>query len=159
MPLIKVLDGHELADLVQEELQFEAADLNGIGITDALPVGVVVQLPAARPALLVNEQRPSRASRPVVKTVDGQTWIDLALQELGDEEGLFELCDLNGAGITDDVVAGTVIETPAHALDKQKVVNLLRVYRPASGGNQTPGGNLVEEGVEHWGIEFDFEVS
>lgn len=154
---IRVLNGHELADLVGEDQIFEAADLNGIGITEALVPGVTLTIPK-QPAPQLTLERRQRTSRAAVKrVVAGQTWVDIVLQELGDELRLFELCDLNDAGITDDLAPSTVVQAPEADASKATVVNTLRARKPASIHYGT--GDAQPEGIEFWAIEFDFVVS
>jgi len=158
MPAIKVLYGHELSDLCDEERIFDAADLNGIGITDALTPGVTLSVPVMRKRELGNEtvlQIQTQVAAP--KIIAGQTWVDLVLQQLGDEERLFELCDANSNGITEDLIPGNEFVTLEAERDKQSVVNTLIKTKPSSlyfgTGNAEPGG------IEYWAIEIDFEVS
>jgi hypothetical protein len=97
---------------------------------------------------------------PTIKGLYGQTWIDLTLQELGDEERLFELADLNNAGVTDEIDLAAVLQVPAFSLDKKRIVNELKVWRPASGKKPIPpGGNLHDQGIEYWRIEYEFQAS
>jgi hypothetical protein len=94
---------------------------------------------------------------PTTKTVAGQTWIDMCLQTFGDEIRLFDLCDLNNAGITDDLPDGSEIQIAEPDLDKILITSLLNTLKPSSlyygTGNPAPGG------IEYWAIEIDFEVS
>ncbi len=160
MPTIKVLDGHVLSDLADEEKLFEAADLNGIGITDALVPGVILTVPGRRAPRLSDEVIRAAAKVPVIRAIHGQTWTDLSMQELGDEERVFELADLNGVGITENVALGVDLITPVLLADKKQIVNILKATKPASGElPNPPGGVLVEEGIEFWAIELDFVVS
>lgn len=46
---------------------------------------------------------------------DGQSLLDVALQELGSIAALFDLADANGLGITDALAAGQVLAVPASA--------------------------------------------
>jgi len=91
------------------------------------------------------------------KTKNGQTWLDMTLQTLGDEGRIFELCDLNGVGITDDLAAGTEIETLEPETDKVSIVTLLKDRVPCS--LQFGAGDPAPEGIEYWTIESDFVVS
>jgi hypothetical protein len=97
---------------------------------------------------------------PAIKVEYGQTLVDLALQSCGDESRLFELADLNGIGVTDDLVPGNMMNVPEPETKKQRIANLLRDRKPASGVNPIPpGGELNEEGIEFWALEVDFIVS
>jgi len=157
MPSINILYGHELSDLCDEDKIFEAADLNGIGITDVLIPGVTLSVPTVSKKDLTRETVKPRVKPNTVVAVPGQTWIDLVLQQLGDEERIFELCDDNDVGITDDLIAGTVINSPMVTIEKSGIVKALTLRKPASMffGIDDP----APEGIEYWAIELDFEVS
>lgn len=158
MPAIKVLYNHELSDFVADEQIFEAADLNSISITEALVPGVSLDIPEQKRATLSNDKLQSIVKPTTVKSLSGQTWVDLVLQQLGDEHRLFELCDMNGAGITDVINAGTIVTSPEAEPDKKRIVNILAGRKPASSFVVTPGED-EPEGIEFWAIEFDFIVS
>lgn len=157
MPTTKVIYGQTLADLADEEKIFEAADLNGIGITDDLTAGDVITVPDRAKRSLSKDRLAKVTPQRSVRSLDRQRWVDMVLQELGDEERMLELIDLNGVGITDDLAPGTVVKAPEFESEHQKTVNLLRVVHPCSGEQAPPGEEL--EGIEFWGIEFDFIVS
>ena len=44
---------------------------------------------------------------------EGQSLLDVAIQELGSVEALFDLADAAGLGITDQLTAGQVLAVPA----------------------------------------------
>ncbi|MBT1702965.1 hypothetical protein [Chryseosolibacter indicus] len=157
MQTIKVLYGNVLSDLVSEDQLFEAADLNGIGITEVLVPGVTLSIPDQQPARLNDETLPKAVKQRTAQAVAGQTWIDLAMQEVGDESRLFELCDLNDASITEEVEAGRVIQAMRVEQDKQNIVNVLRPLKPSSMYYKV--GDPAPEGIEYWAIELDFIVS
>lgn len=158
MPVIKALYGQSLADVIDEQHLFDAADLNSGSITDDLPAGDEVEIPVMTARKLSDEIVSTKASPPVTRTLYGQTWVDLAMQQLGTEERLFELVDMNDSGITDPISAGTIIQQPALELDKKAIVNVMQSSRPASEKTISPGAN-IEEGIEYWAIEFDFAVN
>lgn len=158
MPVTKVINGQSLSDLTGDMLLFEAADLNGIGITDVLTPGVLLSVPEQAPAKLFKESVPVTVKPETVRSLYGQSWIDIALQQLGTEDRLFELCDLNNAGITDELMANTVITCPAVEAKLKRTVAVLKAYKPSSVKVIPPGGE-VEEGIEFWAIELDFIVS
>ena len=92
----------------------------------------------------------------------GQTWLDLALQELGDMERAIELAQLNNRAITDDLQAGEELLVPDFDSEKRSIIQLFRnkANRPASGDTfiaADPGSD--GEGIEFWAIENDFVVS
>jgi hypothetical protein len=92
------------------------------------------------------------------KTQYGQSLIDIALQMLGDEERLFELCDLNDAGITECIEAGRDVIAPDFDVTKKQIVNTLKATNPASFVCEEPVETILE-GIGYWAIEFDFKVS
>ncbi|NOS94530.1 MAG: hypothetical protein HOP30_21675 [Cyclobacteriaceae bacterium] len=158
MPTTKTLYGHKLVDLVPEDQLFLAADLNGIGITDALVSGVVLALPERIVTRLQDERLPKAVKPILVKALNGQAWIDLTLQELGDESRLFEMVDLNGGSITGEITPGTIIQSPEAESGKKRITNLLQVKQPAS-SRAAVIPPPKEEGIEFWAIEYDFIVS
>jgi len=158
MPTIKVLNGHTLSQLAYDMQLFEAADLNGIGITEALVPGVTLTMPEQVPAKLFKERIASIVKPETVRSLYGQAWVDIALQQLGTEERLFELCDLNAVGITETLVANTTIVSPEVDPKLKRVVNLLKEHKPCSIKVNAPGAE-DEEGIEFWAIEMDFLVS
>jgi hypothetical protein len=158
MKEVKVLHGHELSDLTDEHTLFDAADLNGIGITDELTPGAILTLPNQKKKKLTNELVAPVIQPVTTKAFDGQTWVDLVLQQLGDEERLFEMCDKNDAGITDDIIPGATIQSPEFEASKKGIVNALKARRPAS-DLVVQLGEPLPEGIEYWAIELDFEVS
>ena len=95
-----------------------------------------------------------------VKIEHGQTQVDIAIQELGDIERLFEIALLNDKRITDDLPAGSFIQVPDYDLRKRDIVNVFKlpVNKPAS-GVALINGEPQPEGIEYWGIEMDFVIS
>lgn len=93
----------------------------------------------------------------------GQTWFDIAMQELGDIERTVELAQLNGRSITDALEAGEVLNVPGFDSTKRSIVQLFltQANKPASGDTSIAvdpetGGN---EGIEFWALENEFIVS
>jgi hypothetical protein len=94
-----------------------------------------------------------------VNVLNGQTMLDIALQELGDVERAGEIAVLNDRSITDDLVAGESLSVPVYDSGKRTLVQLFsaRGSRPASGGGN-PFGRPSGSGVDFWEIENDFIV-
>ena len=94
-----------------------------------------------------------------VKILDGQTLVDIAIQELGDGERVMELATLNEMNITDDLVSGEYVDVPEYDKSKRSMVNLFKddANKPASGMYPTPGV-LPQQGIGYWIIETDFVV-
>jgi hypothetical protein len=159
MPLTKVLYGQELSDLCRDENLFAAADLNGIGITDILAPGNILSLPEENDFFQGLPEVRNRLSAVLAqKSVAGQTWSDIVIQELGDESYLFDLADSNQVGITDDLAPSTKLNIPTVSnLSKQSIVSLLRDRKPCS--LYYGAGNPAPQGIEYWGIEIDFVVN
>lgn len=93
--------------------------------------------------------------------LSSQSIFDLAVQELGSVEAAFELALLNDLSLTDNLTAGQMLELS----DKQN--RAVADYYAANG--LKPATGLTEErinaitnggeGVEFWGIEYDFIVN
>ena len=94
-----------------------------------------------------------------VKVLDGQTLVDIAIQELGDGERVIELATLNEMNVTDDLVSGEYVEVPDYDKSKRSMVNLFAddANKPAS-GIVTDNGVLLPQGIGYWRIENNFKV-
>ncbi len=57
---------------------------------------------------------------------EGQSLIDVAVQELGNVEALFDLADANNVGITDLLTSGQALEVPITALLNGGIVAYFR---------------------------------
>jgi|SRR6218665_3044113 len=100
---------------------------------------------------MVNESNPKILT---MKTESGQTLIDIVLQSTGDQERWFELAQLNGMGITDDLEAGSELVVPAETWDKERTTALLQRRHPASAGEAAEKFH----GVDYDAIEVDLQV-
>lgn len=133
--------------------------LNGIGITDDLTPGAVLQ-PTGQTyqaaSVITNGQIISKP----VNVLPGQTLLDLAMQQLGSAEAAFGLAVLNSLNLTADLVAGSSLNyglTP-YSAQVLKIYND-NGYKPAS-GLAIPGPPMptLLSGIDYWALEFDFVV-
>jgi hypothetical protein len=92
-----------------------------------------------------------------VEVLEGQTLIDLAMQELGDASRLFELSDLNGMLPSDDLAAGQIISVPEPTEEKREIVKALKARKPATKNEIVE--EQLKEGIGYWGIGTNFKVS
>ena len=83
----------------------------------------------------------------------GQTLKDISIQHLGSMEALGELARLNGLDLTTVLTPGQVLTLPDVYNKRVVKVYLEKNYVPAT------NPDLTMEGIEYWGIEFDFIVS
>lgn len=92
-----------------------------------------------------------------------QSLLDIVLQECGSLDSIFSLAEQNGIAVTDDLPAGKELEyTLEDITQKQVVISLAnRGIKPATAisSDLLSDGELLLEGVEFWGIEYDFIVS
>jgi len=90
----------------------------------------------------------------------GQTWLDIAMQELGDIERVIELAQLNNKSFTDILEAGKVMYVPDPDPSKSRIIRLFRTdaNKPASGVTSATTSSTTGEGIEFWAIENDFIV-
>jgi hypothetical protein len=92
------------------------------------------------------------------KVLNGQSLFDLAVQEGGSVEAVFDLALAAGLGITADMPAGTLLAAPA--VVSRRVADYYRTnsIRPATALSANDAA-LLHEGVEFWMVEYDFMVS
>lgn len=153
----KVIEGNELGDFGGDDALFELADLNGIGITEILTAGITLSVTESKSVEL--ERLTVTPDKQLTRSLAGQAWIDMCLQEIGTEDNLFDMADLNDVSITDDIAPGTPVLSIADM--HKEVVRVLQKVKPASRTrpeNDSDTGEIME-GIEFWGIEFDFVVS
>lgn len=92
-----------------------------------------------------------------VTVKDGQTLFDIAVQSLGSVDRVFDLAQLNGLGISDELVSGQVLLLPDVDFDDGDVVDKFEdTWYPASGDgeNEKPPG-----GIGYMQIGTNFKVS
>jgi hypothetical protein len=92
-----------------------------------------------------------------VKVKARQTPPDIAIQCAGALDSVFEMAALNNQGITDDLTPGNMVTAPGIAV--ADVADYFRKYKIYPGSAITELVTLISEGVEFWGIEYDFIVS
>ena len=71
---------------------------------------------------------------------EGQSLVDVAMQELGSVAGLFDLADAAGLAITDVLTPGQVLAVPASAAARPELVSYFaaRAYRVNTGDTPAP---------------------
>jgi hypothetical protein len=164
MSTVKILQGMNAIDSAiatagSAEDTFAFCLLNNIDLTCDLIAGEVLQgtentyLPSS---VYSNPQVVNGA----VATLPGQTWLDMAMQQLGSVEAVFALTQLNNMSVTCDIVPGTAINYSLTPYSNQ-VVKIYNDngYKPAS-GLDTPGPGLpvLMSGIGYWGINYTFIV-
>ncbi|RMF03586.1 MAG: LysM domain-containing protein [Bacteroidetes bacterium] len=82
----------------------------------------------------------------------GQTLEDIAIQHLGSAEAAFSLAVVNDLEYTEQLLPGMVLILQ-EVYDKR----VQRVYNQ-QGWKPANAVTLLEEGIDFWGIEVDFEV-
>lgn len=85
---------------------------------------------------------------------NGQSLLDIAIQQTGDVSGIAELALKNDLSITDEVDTGTALQNAS--VSNQAVVDYLKteLKNPATKDNA-----VINEGVDHWRIGIDFVIS
>lgn len=118
--LLTIIDRTVIGSKTVEAL-FDVALLNGIGITDDVAAATVIVFPNNEydtPAVVVKPlSQLGFTTRRFIKRHQKVT--DFATQFAGTLESLFDVCMLNGIGITDEVAAGT--ELKVDAVDKEVI--------------------------------------
>ena len=69
---------------------------------------------------------------------DGQSLLDICLQELGDVAAAFELADANGLAITDQLTPGQRLTLPASRLGRPEVAGYFASQQRLNTGDGTP---------------------
>lgn len=91
-----------------------------------------------------------------------QSLLDVAIQHSGSFEAVFDIAMQNGISLTDDTTPGQTIQL-ADEPDNADVTDYYAVndLHPASAITQDQIFDILGqgEGIEFWGIEFDFVVS
>lgn len=94
-----------------------------------------------------------------VTVKNGQTLIDICIQELGDPEQLLVVAALNELEVTELLTAGQTILVPDFALDKKAIVKIFTDPALAPASDKGDLSDVLVEGIEFWSVEFDFVVS
>jgi nucleoid-associated protein YgaU len=156
---------------------FQIAQANGLGVSDLLTPGQVLQIPevldkrARRiladylPASEGETPAPGMANWPIVRLSSqemtggvvvqaGQSLWDIALQYAGSAEAAFQIAQVNGRSISAELTAGQTLIIPA-------VLNAGIVSEYQNSGYVPASAVPVEElleGIDYWAIEIEFEV-
>jgi hypothetical protein len=165
MPFINSNGESSLSDVAVNkygnmEALFDIAIANGVS-PDTVPVlDGEVQLPVLELIRkTVKNNRKPLPIYPFVKAGGDQALIDIAMQEAGTVESLFEVALLNGICLTDDL-------TPDHEYKRPALVNA-KVVSVFSGAVKPASNTPVDEeqlpvelnGIDYWYIENTFIVS
>lgn len=102
-----------------------------------------------------------------IVVLEGQSLFDIAIQECGSVEAVFEIAGLNGLAITDGLVPGSLINVTTginkpvadyYARNKLKPATGDTTSSPTGGGG---GGidDLLDDGIDFMAVEVDNIVS
>jgi len=184
MNKVTVQPGQTLLDIaIQSAGSAEAsvllAQLNGLGVTDVLTAGMVLDLPdvidkrvvrvysiagyvpasqftteSVSITLPIHRYTIRTTSANVAVAKSGQRLIDIAIQYLGSPEGVISLAQFNGISVGASLLAGTVLQLPSVA--NIEVVNyfLTGGYEPATDTE----GDVAPGGIGYMAVVFDFKV-
>lgn len=94
----------------------------------------------------------------VVKILDKQTTIDIAVQELGDAERAMEVAELNGIPVTQNLIAGQTLLVPDFDISKRNIVQLFKDTSNAPASADDENILSILEGIGYWYLENDFVV-
>lgn len=89
-----------------------------------------------------------------------QNLLDIALQRCGSLEAAFDIAQLNGMGITDELTVGSTLGLPPVSDSKTVLRYESERIVPATAITGQEISALLNggEGIEFWGIEYDFTV-
>lgn len=93
-----------------------------------------------------------------VGVLQGQSLYDLAIQETGTVESVFELALKNNMSVTDTLPLDIPFEIPSEIAKEKKIVSYYKALnlKPAT---ENKGSLGVAIGINFWTIEVDFTVS
>lgn len=94
-----------------------------------------------------------------ITAADRQSLWDIALQTCGSIEAVFELAEANGLAVTDALAPGQVIEYSPDSIRDKQAARYYANNRVIPSTAIEEESTIMPEGVEYWGIEFDFIVS
>ena len=91
----------------------------------------------------------------MTKVLKGQSLLDIAIQETGSIENIFEIAYHNGLSITDELAVGYEVDIPADIDKSMKTVNYFSnlELKPASEPEPKKGG------IGYMAVRIDFIVS
>lgn len=89
-----------------------------------------------------------------------QSLLDIAIQECGSFEAVYNLAERNGLAVTDDLVVGDELEYIPEDVTKKQVVAYLaaRRIKPATAVSEQDMSLAPCGGIEFMGIEINFIV-
>lgn len=92
---------------------------------------------------------------------NGQNLLDIAIQATGDAAEALTIALANGLCLTDDLEVGQEVDVPDEITGNANVKTYYRDRRlnPATAATDDDTAILAFEGIEFWGIEYDFIVS
>lgn len=93
----------------------------------------------------------------IIQVSEGQTPVDIALQQYGNLESVFDLADLSGISITDLLNIGATMQA-GNPIDEAITALFVEQWqKPVSSFEEDE--LLSAEGLDYWVIEEDFEVN
>lgn len=94
-----------------------------------------------------------------IKTGEGQTVLDIAMQYCGDAGKAIEICVLNNVSITTDFAPGTILKVPDVAIEKEKIVKEFADNLLVPASNDEDEDTAAQGGIGFMIIGNDFIVS
>ena len=90
----------------------------------------------------------------IMKVLQGQTLIDIAIQELGSAEAAFDLGMLNGLSVTDELTPGQELKLPVISNKSVAAYYVNKAIKPATVDNE-PITEVSRVWFEELPIEFN----
>lgn len=89
-----------------------------------------------------------------------QSLLDIAIEHCGQFEAAFDIAVKNGLNLTDDLTAGQEIELVEPTDKSVAAFFAVQENKPATAVTQNEIIDILDisEGIDFWGIEFDFIV-
>ncbi len=99
----------------------------------------------------------------MITVLHNQSLLDVAIQHTGSVMNVFSIAKANGMAVSDEIVAGAVLEIPTVIFPDNNILNYYqnKNIKPATAITATiTGGNPQAEleGIDYWAISDDFIV-
>lgn len=93
-----------------------------------------------------------------ITALHNQNLLDISVQHTGTVENCFKIAVSNGLSVSDDLVPGQEIIIPIDVVIDKEILNYYKAKEIQPATAELPKVNQLE-GVDYWGIEYDFIVS
>lgn len=103
-------------------------------------------------------QQQTRNQIPLIAAEPNQNIFDVAIQQFGSIEGVFNFIKNNNISVSAQVKAGVNLNAQGEVIEKLVYNYFLPRQKPATGSEVKVDAVPIYEGIDYWAIEVDFVV-